>query len=133
MNYKYLIALFAGEEVDAWEPSGSEWIVAKQKGVGTWTPEFMTLMNIRARDSFRPENLMHTDNLRFNFRNWDVNDPDSWSDKEIDYNDKLKFMIINTMQDKVLSQKVLDYFSEMSELTDKKKRELDEKTFKEIL
>lgn len=44
MNYKYIIALFGGEELDAWTPPKSDWVIASSRGHKGWNPEFKDAM-----------------------------------------------------------------------------------------
>ena len=57
MNYKYLIALFGGEELDAWTPPKSEWILASDGHDGRWTESFKALMEKNGEDVFYGANL----------------------------------------------------------------------------
>ena len=50
MNYKYLIALFGGEELDAWEPPKSEWMLINEGE--KWTAEFCQLKGISEQSAY---------------------------------------------------------------------------------
>lgn len=77
MNYRRIIALFGGEELDAWTQPVDEWILAIENK--EWTPEFLAAVKKRStKTSYTCANSVRYQKIGYDYKTGQPCDAVGW-------------------------------------------------------